>query len=83
MSFLGRLFATDKAIDNITDKDDGLLVRAGGWVGAVKRLKTPNQRPIKKPLTWKGFKVLILKNFLVGTAGFEPATTIPPSLLRQ
>ena len=31
MSFLGRLFATDKAIDNITDKDDGLLVRAGGW----------------------------------------------------
>jgi|GEM_PF-4276688 len=45
MSFLGRLFATDKAIDNITDKDDGLLMRAGGWVGAVGRLKTPNQRP--------------------------------------
>ena len=35
MSILGRLFATDKAIDNITDKDDGLLVRAGGWVGSL------------------------------------------------
>lgn len=32
MSFFGRLFGTKKAIDDITDKDNGLLVRAGGWV---------------------------------------------------
>jgi len=32
MSFLGRLFGTEKAINDITDKQDGLLVRAGGWV---------------------------------------------------
>jgi hypothetical protein len=32
MGFLGRLFGTEKAISDITDKDNGLLVRAGGWV---------------------------------------------------
>ena len=32
MSFFGRLFGTEKAINDITDKQDGLLVRAGGWV---------------------------------------------------
>lgn len=32
MSFIGRLFGTEKAINDITDKDNGLLVRAGGWV---------------------------------------------------
>lgn len=30
---LGRLFGTDKAIDNLLDKDRGLLARAGGWIG--------------------------------------------------
>lgn len=29
---LGRVLGTDKAIDNILDKEKGLLVRAGGWV---------------------------------------------------
>ena len=32
MNFLGKLFGTDKAVDNLLDKDKGLLVRAGGWV---------------------------------------------------
>lgn len=32
MSIFGKLFATDKAVDNMLDKDKGLLVRAGGWV---------------------------------------------------
>lgn len=32
MSFWGRLLGTDKAIDNIMDKDNGLVVRAGRWV---------------------------------------------------
>lgn len=32
MSVLRRLFGTQKAIDDLTDKDNGLLVRAGKWV---------------------------------------------------
>ena len=32
MSWFSRLFATDKAIDSLVDKDKGLLVRAGSWV---------------------------------------------------
>jgi hypothetical protein len=33
--FFGRLFGTQKAIDDLTDKDNGLLVRAGGWVNGL------------------------------------------------
>lgn len=35
MSIFGRLFASDKAVDNILDKEKGLLVRAGGWVNGL------------------------------------------------
>jgi len=39
MSFLsqiaGKVFGTDKAVDNILDKDKGLLVRAGSWVNGL------------------------------------------------
>ena len=28
----GRIFGTTKAINDLTDKDNGLLVRAGGWI---------------------------------------------------
>jgi len=31
MGMFGRVFGTDKAISDITDKEDGLLVRMGGW----------------------------------------------------
>ena len=31
MSWIGRLFGTEKAISDITDKENGLLVRVGGW----------------------------------------------------
>jgi hypothetical protein len=33
MSWLGSLFGTKKAVDNILDKDNGLLVRAGTALG--------------------------------------------------
>ena len=35
-SFIGRLFGTEKAISDITDKDNGLLAQAGSWVGGLK-----------------------------------------------
>jgi hypothetical protein len=49
MGVLGRLFGTDKAVDDILDKDDGLVAKAGEWLGnqqfteeekAEHRLKT-------------------------------------------
>ncbi len=36
MNFLGKLFGTDKAVDNLLDKDKGLLVRAGGWINDLQ-----------------------------------------------
>ena len=33
MSWIGRLFGTEKTIDNIVDKDKGLLTQVGSWVG--------------------------------------------------
>ncbi len=33
MNILGRLFGADKAVDNLLDKDSGLLAKAGAWVG--------------------------------------------------
>lgn len=35
MSWIGKLFATDKAVDSLLDKDKGLLVRAGGWIDGL------------------------------------------------
>ena len=35
MNFLGKLLGTDKAQDNLLNKDNGLLVRAGGWVDGL------------------------------------------------
>jgi hypothetical protein len=30
---LGRVFGTQKAVDNVLDKDTGLLAKLGGWIG--------------------------------------------------
>jgi hypothetical protein len=34
-AWAGKLFGTDKAVDNLLDKDKGLLVRAGGWLDGL------------------------------------------------
>jgi len=33
MGWLGNLIGTDKAVNNILDKDNGLLSQVGGWIG--------------------------------------------------
>lgn len=35
MGWFGSLFGTDKAINNVMDKDNGLLTQVGGWVGGM------------------------------------------------
>jgi len=42
MSWIGRLFGTEKAISDITDKDNGLLTQVGGWLGDMQF--TPQER---------------------------------------
>lgn len=33
MSWFRALFSADKVADNVLDKDNGLLAKAGGWIG--------------------------------------------------
>ena len=33
MGFLATIFGAEKAVDNIIDRDNGLLTQMGGWVG--------------------------------------------------
>lgn len=35
MGWFARLVGTDKAVDNILDKDNGLLAKAGSWFGGL------------------------------------------------
>lgn len=35
MGWFGNLIGTDKAMDNMLDKDKGLFVRAGGWIDGL------------------------------------------------
>lgn len=51
MNIFGKLFGTDKAVDNLLDKDKGLLVRAGGWVNNMSYTdadKAENQLLVKE-----------------------------------
>ena len=33
MSIFGKLFGTEKAVNNLIDKDNGLLTQTGNWIG--------------------------------------------------
>ncbi len=35
MGWFGKLFGTEKAVNNLVDKDNGLLAQAGSWVGGL------------------------------------------------
>ncbi len=36
MSWWGKLFGTEKAVDSLLDKDKGMLVRAGKWINDMQ-----------------------------------------------
>jgi hypothetical protein len=48
----GKLFGTDKAVDNLLDKDKGLLVRAGSWVGGLNYTKEEQAEGDLKTREW-------------------------------
>lgn len=57
MNFLGKLFGTDKAIDNLLDKDKGLLAKAGGWIGNFNYTNEEKAEADAKTREW-GFRQL-------------------------
>ena len=80
MGVLGRLFGTDKAVDDILDKDDGLVAKAGEWLGnqqfteeekAEHRLKT-REWGLKQLEALAPFKVVqrILAFVIIGVWAF-------------
>ena len=51
LGFVGRLLGTEKGVDDILDKDRGLLVRAGGWVDGLSHTeqeKAEDKREIRE-----------------------------------
>lgn len=51
MGFIGRLFGTEKAIDNLT-KSDGLLAKAGSWVGGLNYTEEEKAEADKETREW-------------------------------
>ena len=52
MGFLGKLFGTDKAVDNILDKENGLLARAGSWVDGLSHTEQEKAEDRQKTREW-------------------------------
>lgn len=52
MSVLGRLFGTEKAIENLTDKDNGLLAKAGSWVGGLHHTEEEKAEAVERTREW-------------------------------
>lgn len=72
----GKLFGTDKAVDNLLDKDKGLLVRAGDWVGNLNYTEEDQAEGRERTRTWGLQQLAALEPFKVvqrmlafGTAG--------------
>tara|TARA_R100000951_G_scaffold65661_1_gene55410 strand:+ start:708 stop:1109 length:402 start_codon:yes stop_codon:yes gene_type:complete len=57
MGMIGRLFGTDKAVDNILDKDNGLLTQVGGWIGGLKHTEEEKAEDAQATRQW-GLKQL-------------------------
>lgn len=57
MDWIGRLFGTTQAIDNVLDKDKGLLVRAGGWINDLSYTEAEKAEAAKTTREW-GFRQL-------------------------
>ena len=57
MGMVGRLFGTDKAVDNILDKDNGLLTQVGGWIGGLKHTEEEKAEDAQATRQW-GLKQL-------------------------
>lgn len=57
MSFWGKIFGTDKAVNNLVDKDNGLLAQAGAWVGNLNYTEEEKAEANERTRDW-GLKQL-------------------------
>jgi hypothetical protein len=57
MSWIGNLFGTTKAVDNLVDKDNGLLVRAGTALGNLHYSDQEKAEGAERTREW-GIRVL-------------------------
>jgi len=57
MGVLGKIFGTDKAIENIIDKDNGLIVKGGHWFGEQQYTDQEQAEDRQKIRAW-GLKQL-------------------------
>jgi hypothetical protein len=57
MSWIGNLFGTSKAVDNLVDKDNGLLVRAGTALGNLHYSDQEKAQGDERTREW-GIRVL-------------------------
>lgn len=65
MNFLGKLFGTDKAIDNLLDKENGLLAKAGSWVGGLSYTEEEKAESQERTRAWGLEQLSALEPFKV------------------
>lgn len=65
MDWIGRLFGTTKAIDDVLDKDKGLLVRAGGWVNDLSYTEAEKAAAAKETRDWGLRQLTALEPFKI------------------
>ncbi len=52
ISFLSNIFGTREAVDNIVNKDNGLLVRVGGWVNDLNYTDAERAKAVQETREW-------------------------------
>jgi sterol desaturase/sphingolipid hydroxylase (fatty acid hydroxylase superfamily) len=52
MSWFGKLFATDQAVDNLLDKEAGLLSKTGEWVGNLHYTEEERAEAAQETRQW-------------------------------
>lgn len=65
MSILGKLFGSDKARDDILDKDNGLLAKTGGWIGNWNYTEEEKAEMAMMIRRWAGSQLQALHPFKV------------------
>lgn len=65
MGWFGRLVGTEKALSDITDKDNGLLVRMGGWVNDLNFTDEERSKAQQEVREWGIRQLTALEPFKV------------------
>jgi hypothetical protein len=64
-NFLGRLFGTEKAINDLTDKDNGLLAKGGAWLGNLNYTEEEKAEANERRQEWAIRQLSALEPFKI------------------